>query len=60
MNIIFFPMLIQGLGGMNRRMYDGGASYAHNEPLLYLNVVISMAAWIMALFSNSFHREFFP
>src|SRR5271170_2063071 len=24
-NIVFMPMFIQGLGGMNRRMYDGGA-----------------------------------
>ncbi len=47
MNLIFFPMLIQGLAGMNRRMYDGGASYAHNNPVLYLNVVISTAAFVM-------------
>ena len=24
------PMFIQGLGGMNRRLYDGGMQYAHN------------------------------
>ena len=48
MNFIFFPMLIQGLAGMSRRLYDGGASYAHNEPVLYLNVIISTAAFIMA------------
>ncbi len=47
MNFIFFPMLIQGLAGMNRRMYDGGASYAHTQPVLYLNEVISIAAFIM-------------
>ena len=33
-NIVFMPMFIQGLGGMNRRMYDGGAQYAHNAALL--------------------------
>jgi cytochrome c oxidase subunit I len=27
MNGIFLPMLIQGLAGLNRRMYDGGRSY---------------------------------
>src|SRR5580692_1398999 len=27
-NIVFMPMFIQGLGGMNRRAYDGGNSYA--------------------------------
>ncbi len=48
MNFIFFPMLIQGLAGMNRRMYDGGASYAHNQPVLHWNEVISIAAFIMA------------
>ena len=48
MNFIFFPMLIQGLAGMNRRMYDGGASYTLNQPVLHWNVVISIAAFIMA------------
>ncbi len=47
MNFVFFPMLIQGLAGMNRRMYDGGASYAHNQTVLHLNGVISTAAFIM-------------
>jgi cytochrome c oxidase subunit 1 len=28
MNGIFMPMLVQGLAGMNRRLYDGGRSYA--------------------------------
>jgi len=27
MNGIFFPMFLQGLAGMNRRLYDGGRSY---------------------------------
>ncbi|MBI3602570.1 MAG: cbb3-type cytochrome c oxidase subunit I [Candidatus Omnitrophica bacterium] len=48
MNFIFFPMLIQGLAGVSRRLYDGGASYAHAQPVLYLNVVMSTAAFIMA------------
>lgn len=41
MNIVFFPMLIQGFAGMNRRMYDGGATYSFNAPVLYLNKVIT-------------------
>jgi cytochrome c oxidase subunit 1 len=49
MNFIFMPMMIQGLAGVSRRLYDGGASYAHAQPVLYLNVVISIAAWIMGL-----------
>ena len=41
--------LIQGMAGLSRRLYDGGASYAHAQPVLYLNVVISIAAWIMGV-----------
>ena len=58
-NIVFMPMFIQGLGGMNRRMYDGGAQYAHNAQLLKWNVVIGMAAWTMALFQLPFVINFF-
>ena len=47
MNLIFFPMLIQGMAGVSRRLYDGGASYAHAQPVLYLNYVMSIAAFIM-------------
>ncbi len=59
MNFIFFPMLIQGMAGLNRRMYDGGASYAHAQPVLHLNGVISAAAWIMALAQVFFVINFF-
>jgi cytochrome c oxidase subunit 1 len=31
MNAIFLPMFFQGLGGINRRLYDGGRTYAHFE-----------------------------
>ena len=27
MNAIFLPMMLQGLGGLNRRLYDGGRTY---------------------------------
>ena len=59
MNLIFMPMMIQGLGGMNRRLYDGGAQYAHNAGLLKWHVVIGMAAWTMALFQLPFIFNFF-
>lgn len=47
MNIIFMPMFIQGLAGVSRRLYDGGASYAHAQPVLHLNVTMSHAAWLL-------------
>jgi len=49
MNFIFMPMMIQGLAGVSRRLYDGGAQYAHAQGVLPLNVVMSMAAWTLAL-----------
>jgi len=59
-NIVFMPMFIQGLAGMNRRMYDGGLLYAHNAGLpLRLNVYIGMAAWTMGLFQLPFIYNFF-
>src|SRR3989442_8399131 len=57
-NLVFMPMFIQGLGGMNRRMYDGGMQYAHNQSLLKWNVVIGMAAWTMGLFQIPFIINF--
>ncbi|MGE3840870.1 MAG: cbb3-type cytochrome c oxidase subunit I [Vicinamibacterales bacterium] len=50
MNVAFMPMMFQGLAGMNRRLYDGGASYLLNQNVLYLHEWISVAAWILALF----------
>jgi cytochrome c oxidase subunit 1 len=58
-NIVFMPMFIQGLGGMNRRMYDGGMQYAHNAGLLKWNVVIGMAAWTLGLCQIPFIINFF-
>jgi cytochrome c oxidase subunit 1 len=59
MNVIFMPMFIQGLGGMNRRLYDGGLQYQHNAGLLKWHVVIGMAAWTMGLFQVPFIINFF-
>lgn len=53
-NGVFMPMFIQGLNGMNRRMYDGGATYAFNEPVLHLNVAITMAAITLMAFQFVF------
>ncbi len=54
MNLIFFPMLIQGLAGVSRRLYDGGQQYAHAQGVLYLNEVMSVGAWAMAIFQILF------
>jgi cytochrome c oxidase subunit I len=58
-NLVFMPMFIQGLGGLNRRMYDGGAQYAHNAGLLKWNVVIGFAAWGLGLCQIPFIVNFF-
>ncbi len=54
MNLVFMPMMIQGLAGVSRRLYDGGASYAHAQGVLHLNVLMSHAAWVMAVFQIPF------
>ena len=52
------PMFYQGLSGMNRRMYDGGAQYTMNADVLWLNEVISIAAWVLGLFQLPFIYNF--
>ena len=59
MNVIFMPMFVQGLAGMNRRLYDGGVQYAHNQDVLHLHLWIGMAAWTMFLFQLPFIYNFF-
>lgn len=59
MNFIFFPMLIQGMAGVSRRLYDGGQQYVHAQNVLHLNEVISVAAWVMAAFQIVFIINFF-
>jgi cytochrome c oxidase subunit 1 len=50
MNCVFFPMFLQGMAGMHRRMYNGGATYELlNKNVLHWNVFISEAAWLMGL-----------
>jgi len=58
-NFVFMPMFIQGLHGVNRRLYDGGMQYAHAKDVLYLNVVMSMGAWTLAFFQLFFIVNFF-
>lgn len=42
-------MLIQGMGGISRRLYDGGASYQHAQHLLGWNEFMSQSAWWLGL-----------
>jgi cytochrome c oxidase subunit I len=58
-NLVFFPMFIEGLAGMNRRMYDGGAMYQHNAAVLHWNVVQGYASWALGLFQLFFIVNFF-
>ncbi|HLA68724.1 MAG TPA: cbb3-type cytochrome c oxidase subunit I [Bacteroidota bacterium] len=59
MNGIFFPMLIQGLAGVSRRLYDGGAQYSHAQGVLQWNEVMSISAFALAVFQVPFLINFF-
>jgi cytochrome c oxidase subunit 1 len=49
MNGIFLPMLIQGLGGVSRRLYDGGNLYEFAQPVIHYNKMMSFSAWGLAV-----------
>jgi cytochrome c oxidase subunit 1 len=59
MNVIFMPFFAMGLAGVSRRLYDGGASYAHAQHVLHWNVVSSVGAWCLALAQVPFIVNFF-
>jgi cytochrome c oxidase subunit 1 len=59
MNCIFTPMMIQGMQGVSRRLYDGGATYLLAEPTFHWNIFMSMGAWTLALFQIPFLINFF-
>lgn len=64
-NAVFMPMFIQGLAGMNRRMYDGGVAYTtgegsfHVSEVLHWNEVMSIAAFALFLAQLPFIFNFF-
>lgn len=64
-NLVFMPMFIQGLSGVNRRLYDGGLAYsesvdfAHTKSVLYLNEVMSIAAFGLLICQLPFIWNFF-
>ena len=66
MNAVFLPMFQQGMAGMLRRMYNGGATYAATDTevglpasILHLNVNISHAAWFLGIAQVPFIINFF-
>src|SRR5580693_4976474 len=66
MNLVFMPMFIQGMAGMSRRMYDGGAmSQASGDVIglspyiIGLNKNVSYAVWCLALAQVPFIINFF-
>ncbi len=59
MNVIFMPMFIQGLVGVSRRLYDGGASYDFAQGVLHLNKLSTYGAWGLAIAQIPFIINFF-
>jgi cytochrome c oxidase subunit 1 len=59
MNGVFMPMFWLGLAGVSRRLYDGGASYAHAHDVLWLNTLSSYSAWFLGLAQIPFIINFF-
>jgi cytochrome c oxidase subunit 1 len=66
MNVVFQPMFLQGMSGMIRRMYDGGATYAGtptqvglSPEILGLNKWVSHGAWFLAIAQIPFIINFF-
>jgi len=58
-NLIFMPMFLQGMAGMHRRWYDGGASWDLAKDVVYWNEVISISAFALLLFQIPFILNFF-
>ena len=54
MNLIFLPMFAIGLMGVNRRLWDAGASYAHAQPTLLWQTHMTYAAFLLAAFQLPF------
>jgi cytochrome c oxidase subunit 1 len=58
MNGIFFPMLIYGLAGVNRRLYDP-TGYAHASAVHQLSIITSYSAWVLGVAQIPFILNFF-
>jgi cytochrome c oxidase subunit 1 len=58
-NGVFAPMFVQGLAGVSRRLYDGGAQYAHAKPIIHTNVFMSTSAFLLLAAQVPFIINFF-
>jgi len=53
-------MFIQGLAGVSRRLYDGGAQYAHAKAVAaHWNPIMSISAWCLLAAQIPFIVNFF-
>ncbi len=59
MNGIFLPMFVQGLAGVSRRLYDGGAQYVHAQEVIHWNEFMSVCAWLLGIAQIPFILNFF-
>ena len=59
MNGIFLPMLIQGLAGVNRRLFDGGRTYAAIQGLEWSLVVQAWSAALLGIVQLVFVANLF-
>jgi cytochrome c oxidase subunit 1 len=58
-NGVFAPMFVQGLAGVSRRLYDGGAQYAHAKGIIHTNVFMTYSALALLAFQVPFIFNFF-
>ena len=54
MNLIFGPMFIEGIAGLNRRLYDNGINYAFAHGLQKWSILQGWSAWTLGLFQLVF------
>ncbi|MCY3964598.1 MAG: cbb3-type cytochrome c oxidase subunit I [Acidobacteria bacterium] len=59
MNGVFFPMMVQGLNGVSRRLADGGITYDFAGEVAGLNRMMSVSAWCLAVAQIPFIINFF-
>lgn len=59
-NGLFFPMFLQGMAGVHRRWYDGGATYEGIiAPVIQWNNFMTVSAILLGLFQLPFIYNFF-